>query len=86
MMTVDELPEQLRALHRPGDPLPTWHDPHEINTWGWPYHRRLHFDRYIRGEYLGGVDEIEDKRPRGATAAQALRPPEPAAPHRANHR
>ena len=63
MMTVDELPEQLRALHRPGDPLPTWHDPHEINTWGWPYHRRLHFDRYIRGEYLGGVDEIEDDAP-----------------------
>ena len=59
MITVDELPAHLRALHRPGDPLPTWHNPHEINTWDWPYQRRLHFDRYIRGEYLGGVEEID---------------------------
>ena len=60
MMTVNELPEHLRALHRSGDPLPTWHNPHEINTWGWPHNRQIHFPRYIRGEYLGGIDEIED--------------------------
>ena len=63
MMTVEELPERLRALHRPGDPLPTWNDPHIVNTWGWPHYRREHFERYIRGEYLGAIDEVPDGTP-----------------------
>ena len=60
MMTVDELPKRFRALYRPGDPLPTWNDPHIVNTWGWPRRRREHFERYIEGEYLGSIDEVPD--------------------------
>ena len=63
MMTVDELPERFRALYRPGDPLPTWNDPHIVNTWGWPHYRREHFERYIHGEYLGAIDEVPDGTP-----------------------
>ena len=61
MMTIDELPERFRGLYRPGDPLPTWGDPHIVNTWGWSHYRRNHFERYIRGEYLGSIDEVPDE-------------------------
>lgn len=60
MMTADELPERFRGLYRAGDPLPTWGNPHIVNTWQWPRYRRKHFERYIRGEYLGCMEEIAD--------------------------